>query len=264
MSRRLSVVGTDLEATQRLGSERRSEASAVAARIATLVQKVPAGWPIGLERSLCDKSLPHVSAGTAAGYLKRCGIKFVDPQRSKIPDRPASEYGVISLFERMDEGPLLPEDLLTAVKLMGGNAKWCDATVTTHPFPSGHYTEFFPPQLGRVALTKVIATVTEPGLPEDSLIRATRVYFAATLFHALQNGNGRAGRALFQCVLKADLGMRAPLFPLGPLFERNRESLLDAKHCWQWEGDAGPLVSLVCNGVDAYCSLYEQELESAS
>lgn len=260
--KRLYVGDTDLTAHERVDDDTRVRAAVVAARVLALVDKLPPGAPIGLEKNFHARTLPDVSAGVSTGRLRRLGVTFVDDVRPEIHDRPPSEYGVLHLFEAMSHGPLTMEHLGTAARMMGGTAIWRDAPATTYRFASGHYTEFPHPLTAIPAFVRLLSQVAIPNNPEAAVIRATATYFATTLLHPLRDGNGRAARALFQCVLKADLGVSTPIFPLGSFFEVNKTLLLDAKYRWQLDGDARALVRLLTNCLDAFCRTYEAELRA--
>jgi len=260
MSRLLDISGTDLTALGRLDAATTGAAANAATRIARLADRVPDGWPIGFERELYQRTLPDISSGVPRGRLRSLDVAFEDNLRVEVLQRPPSEYGVTSLLIAMDHGCIGVGDVKRAVKLMGGTAIERNTIATTLPFASGHRTGFVAPPIALPAFAAMLDGVVASAEPARSLIRATGVYFATTLLHPFIDGNGRAARALFQCVLKADLGMAAPLFPLGPMFEPNKELLLDAKYVWQLDADAHPLVRLVINCVTAYCDILEVEL----
>lgn len=259
----LDIGGTDLTALDRLNNETTDAALAAAERVARLAARVPIGWPVGLEQELHRKMLPDIAVGVPTGRLRRLGVEFRDELRAEVMQRVPSEYGVISLLIAMDQGALNIDHIKRAIGLMGGTAVERQTAATTLPFASGHYTRFADPKVALVTFAALMRRVTIAGPPIHGVVRATGVYFATTLLHPFADGNGRAARALFQCVLKADLGMIAPLFPLGPLFERNKALLLDAKYCWQLDGDANPLTRLVTNCVASYCTMLESYLPAA-
>ena len=259
----LDISGTDLTALDRLKGETTDAASAAAQRVARLAARVPAGWPVGFERELYRKTLPDIAVGVPAGRLRRLGVEFGDELRAEVLERTPSEYGVVSLLIAMDQGALDIDQIKRAIGLMGGTAVERRSAATTLPFASGHYTRFAAPDVALPAFVALTRRVTISGPLAQGVVRATGIYFATTLLHPFVDGNGRTARALFQCVLKADLGMAAPLFPLGPLFERNKALLLDAKYCWQLDGDANPLTRLVTNCVAGYCAMLESDLPAA-
>ena len=256
----LSIDGTDLSAVSRLDASTLAHAAETAARVIRIATRIPAGWPIGLEARLYETPPADISTGVPSGRLRAHGVRYDASLRAEILNRPPSEYGVIGLFTALDDRPLEPEDVVKAVRTMGGAPVWRTGPATTYPFPSGHVTRFPHHDRAHPAFHDLVRSVGEKGPCALGIVRAARTYFETTLLHPLLDGNGRAARALFQCVLKVDLGMRAPLFPLGPFFEANKGLLLDAKYCWQLDGDADPLVRMLTNCVAARCTTWEAEL----
>ena len=255
------VGDTDLNAVDRLDPSVRLKASFAAERIRAIGRMAPPGWPIGLETKLFEIAWPDLwGAIDCRDYLGEMGIPYAPGGlRPEVLDRPPSELGLVSLFKGMDEGPLRRSNIARAVRLMGIKAAWRASPARTTRFSSGHYTEFADPGRSARALDELLLSITEACPAEAALVRAAHAYFAMGLYHPLQDGNGRAARALFQCVLKADLGIVTPLFPLGPLMERNKRTLLNAKSAWYWDSDANPLVRFVTEAAIAYCDFYEAE-----
>lgn len=256
---RHSVADTDLTAINRLNRSTRSHAALAAERMRGILPVVPQGWPVGLENSLSEIAWPDLSRRIdCRDYLANMGILY-RPSETTLDGRRSSELGVISLFRAMERSPLRRADLAQALRLMGVEPCWRSSPARTAPFPSGHFTEFADPTHHARRFDRMLRTIERPGPGAAALIRAVKVYFTTTLYHPLQDGNGRAARALFQCVLKADLGISSPIFPLGPLFERNKRTLLNAKRAWHEDADANPLVRFMAEGILAYCDYYEAE-----
>jgi hypothetical protein len=255
------VGDTDLTAVGRLDRSTLMRAAIAAEQVRAVGQTAPPGWPIGLESNLLEIAWPDLSVAIdCRDYLREMGIPYAPGAlRPEILDRPPSELGLVSLFQAMGEGPLRRPDVARAVRLMGIEAAWRTSPARTTRFSSGHYTEFADPVRCERRLDRLLESITKAGPAESALVRGTHAYFAMGLYHPLQDGNGRAARALFQCVLKADLGIAVPLFPLGPLMERNKRPLLNAKSAWYWDSDANPLVRFVTEATIAYCDFYEAE-----
>lgn len=255
----ISIGQTDLSAIQRVNPVTRRRAAAAAQRVYKLSKDIPPGWPIGFERSMYERSLPDISAHVEQGRLRELGVHYIGGIRPEVALRPPSEYGVISLLNTMDKGLITADDVANAVRLMGGDGRWRTEAATTTPFASGHFTEFCDPRDGLPRFERLVAGVTGPIDLEMVIPFATQVYFAATLIHPFRDGNGRAARALFQCVLKSGAAITSPLFPIGPAFEFNKALVLDAKYAWQVDANASPLVELIVNIVNVYCGILESE-----
>lgn len=260
------VGDTDLSAITRLNGSTRLRATIATERIETIKRVVPPGWPIGLEQSLLPiawPDLPHEDE--CRDYLDDMGILYSpDGMRPEVLDRPVSELGIISLFRAMDMGPLRRADLARALRLMGVEPKWRVSPARTKPFPSGHYTEFADPKSRARHFERMLTSITRRGPGAAALIRAVKVYFTTVVYHPLQDGNGRAARALFQCVLKTDLAIDSPIFPLGPFLERHKRTLLNAKWAWHRDADANPLVQFIAEAMIAYCDHYASQWSRGS
>jgi len=261
LGHRQYVGDTDLTAVGRLDRSTRLRAAFATERVQAVGRKAPSGWPIGLETNLFAIAWPDLSGAIdCRDYLGEMGIPYTPGAfRPEVLDRPPSELGLVSLFQGMDEGPLRRPSVARAVRLMGIEAAWRTSPARTTRFSSGHYTEFADPGRSARPLDRLLRSITKAGPAGSALVRGAHAYFAMGVYHPLQDGNGRAARALFQCVLKADLGIAAPLFPLGPLMERNKRALLNAKSAWYWDSDANPLVRFVTEATIAYCDFYEAE-----
>ena len=117
--------------------------------------------------------------------------------------------------------------------------------MATTAFASGEAMEFLWLPHVRGRLDRLIGLVLEaqPQLPP--VAHAIAILFETLVVHPLQDGNGRLARLLFQGSLRRTLGLRSPVFPLGPAFAANRRFLLSAYLAWHLDHEPGPLVHFV-------------------
>lgn len=258
---RIYVGDTDIDAIARVGSTVRLASHRVAKRVARITHRLPSGWPIGLERHLLKHSFPKITISPVSRKsLEQRGVQYTDcapPPLPRLFNRLPSEYGVARLFQALERGRIEIHDIFAAVRLMGGEGAWRTKSARTRAFDSGHFTEFMKASNAKCAFTRLLDEIVQPHKARDTITRATKIYFATTLYHPLEDGNGRLARALYQCVLRTDLGLLSPIFPLGPIFHTNRHRVLEAKHLWQTSGDASGLMRIIIYAMNYYCDLYE-------
>jgi Fic family protein len=100
--------------------------------------------------------------------------------------------------------------------------------------------------------------LNEPTPQLHPLLHAIAVYYETLLIHPLRDGNGRLARLLFQLSLRQTIGLKAPIFPLGPACAANRPALLAAYLAWEFDRNAQPLVNFILAALSSLIRLYER------
>lgn len=231
----------------------------------TLGERLPPGWPVGLENDLLRRRLGVPSlAPVQVRHPIGSQIRFLGGGPNiHLLQRPPSEVAARRLWDRFAVGPLHPPDLLTAATLLGGTASFRTRAAQTTRFASGHKLEYLATERvpGRVARLCRAAGEREPKL--HPLLHATGIFFETLLIHPLPDGNGRLARLLFQASLHRTLGLKAPVFPLGPACAANRPALMSAYFAWYFDRDAQPLVDFVTSALEALVLLYSRNRDRA-
>jgi hypothetical protein len=134
--------------------------------------------------------------------------------------RPPAEPAVFSLYPRFHDWAL-NEDAITnlASCLVGQSVMVRKAGMRTTLAREGATATF--PEPWEIAGWRE-RLLSAPGLITDPFLLACYVYAELVLSHPLTDGNGRAGRALFQGALVRALRLSAPCLPLGVSSYLNR------------------------------------------
>lgn len=170
--------------------------------------------------------------------------------------RPASEIAARLLWERLDKGPVRPADLLIAATACGASPGFRSARARTTPFASGHQLEFLAPDRIAPRLERMLVHLNHPPRSTQPLLHAAEILFDTLLIHPLPDGNGRLSRLLFQLALRQTIGLRAPVFPLGPAFALNRSALIGAYLAWEFDHNAQPLFNFIAAALTTLVELY--------
>lgn len=238
------------------------DAEALRGSIVEISGRLPSGWPIGLEQNLLRRgfgALP-VPIATVASPLVR-DVRFLSNpayEKDKLLRRPASERAAQALWESAAAGPLEVADLLNASGLTGGRDQFRSGRIATSAFPSGHYREFIAPEQVPPRVDRLLRRLNETDPQLHPLLHAIAIYYDTLLIHPLRDGNGRLARLLFQLSLRQTIGLRAPIFPLGPACAANRAALVGAYLAWEFDRNAQPLVEFILAAVQALIGLYER------
>ncbi len=246
---------TDIDAIWQIDKSLYKEAEKVSSSISNLMPLFPLGWPIGLERYLYGCQLPDVSEGVICRTVM-ISSDYLSIIRPELMLRPPIEYGVINLFQIMNVKAPIIDDVQHSVKLMGGDSHLRNSPATSFPFEDGKYTQYMNPEDGLPVLKNLLSSIIVPANRDNALLRAIEVYMKILVCHCFQDGNGRLARALFQCVLKTELGVNVPVFPLAPFFECNKHLLINAKMDWEIHADPSPLVKLFINIIESLCDMH--------
>jgi hypothetical protein len=226
--------------------------------IARISAQLPPGWPFGLEHDLIRRgfgALPIVPA--AIRHPVGAGIVYLDdPKRDHLLRRPPAEVAARALWDRLAAGPLRLDDLLSAAGSLGGEPRLRTRPARTTAFASGHVLEYAAPDRVPARLERLLGRVNAAAPALHPLLHAVGIYQECLLIHPLPDGNGRLARLLFQVSLHRTLGLRAPVFPLGPACAANRPALIAAYLAWEFDGEAGPLVDLIAAALEQLAALY--------
>jgi hypothetical protein len=229
-------------------------------KIGEISAKLPSGWPVGLEHDLLrrrvgalDLPIPRVHDPRGAAII------FLDggsgPHLSR---RPPSELAGKHIWERLAEGALGLPDLLASAETLGADPRLRSHEMRTSPFASGHQVEYAGADHVPMRLARLLRRLSAPPANADPLLHAIGIYFETLLIHPLPDGNGRLARLLFQAALRQTLGLRAPVFPLGPACARNRPLLIASYLKWELDRDAQPLVDFIAAALSSLLRLYER------
>lgn len=230
------------------------------ARMKRINGALPAGWPFGLERELlrrgvCRLDLPEARVASEAGGR----IRYRDAgRRVHLVERPPAEAAARLLWDRLSSGMLIPADLLDLAGALGGSPRFRTGRALTTAFASGHRLEYLKPALVPQRLDAMLAKLSRLPANDQPLLHAVGIYFDALLIHPLPDGNGRLARLLFQAALRQTIGLRAPIFPLGPACANNRPALIGAYLAWEFDRNARPLVDFIVAALEALVDLYER------
>jgi hypothetical protein len=258
---RLSVAATPIFSLLR-HARLSEDAEALVPAIGNVSDRVPPGWPIGLEHKLLRRGFGDMRVPVAAVKSPLVkDIRFVsDPAQEQrtLLRRPPSEAAARTLWERAACGTLEMADLLNASALAGGGNHLRPGKISTSAFPSGHCLEFVAPEQLRPRFDRLLRrlNVTEPQF--HPLLHAIAIYYETLLIHPLRDGNGRLARLLFQLSLRQTIGLKAPIFPLGPACAANRPALIAAYLAWEFDRDAQPLVDFLIAALTALLDLYQR------
>jgi hypothetical protein len=235
-------------------------------RIREISAKLPAGWPIGLERDLLRRRVGALSLPIPQVHDPRgAAIVFLDGGSGPhLSQRPPSELAGRRVWERLAEGPLDVRDLLASAEALGAHSRLRSNEMRTTPFASGHMLEYAGANHVPGRLARLLRQLNSPAATADPLLHAIGIYFETLLIHPLPDGNGRLARLLFQAALRQTLGLRAPVFPLGPACARNRPLLIASYLKWELDRDAQPLVDFIAAALSSLLRLYARGREKHS
>lgn len=217
----------------------------------------PPSWPIGYERALLTRGEPKFELNEIPLLsVEARKIQFVDSARQDhLLSRPPSEVAALLLWQTLAADRLTPDDISSAASLAGASGRLRTGEATTTALASGQRIKYLPG--GRVAgeLQLLSQEVLEQAPKSPPLLQAIGVLFKTLLIHPLEDGNGRLGRLLFQGSLRQTLGLKVPIFPLGPAFSLNRGHILKTYFAWEFDNNPNPLVDFVLASVEALCRL---------
>lgn len=255
---------TDLSAINRIDPKLFGRLAELEIKMRLIARSMPNGWPIGLEEEIFKRlalnriafqRIPVITAKKNWPSLEGP----IEDGSQLITGRPLSEYGVISLFIDIDDNMLIIDNVLKAAGILGGSSELRSSRVTTVKFLSGEKIEYLKPDLVYLYFERLIEKIKFLNNYENAIIKAIAVYFETTLIHPLRDGNGRLARALFQCVLKTEMNIVTPIFPLGPASNLDTADLLNAKFSWYFEANANPLVEFIVGALEEICAYYLEE-----
>jgi hypothetical protein len=236
------------------------DARSLWARLAKASNSLPDGWPLGLEHDLIRRKIGvcEIAVVSPKGDVSS-RINYVDrPGASVFLRRPPSELAARLFWDRLTQDALQPADLLRAASLLGVQAQFRSGPMRTTRFASGHVLEYLSADKVPKRLERLLRNVGETAPRLHPLLHATGVYFDTLLIHPLPDGNGRLARLLFQASLRQTMGLKAPIFPLGPACAANRPALISAYLAWEFDRNAQPLVDFVLAALAALAELYER------
>jgi hypothetical protein len=237
-------------------AEERPDHRALIAAIRRTNATLPSGWPIGLEQDLLRRGFGRLSLPVATFSDRyRSTILFADdPLPRNFGTRPPSELAAQLLWERAAHHALQPADLLEAAARLGGAPRLRTGGARTTAFASGHRLEYTAadciPRRVEALLRRLFTASDQP------LLHAIEIFVETLLIHPLPDGNGRLARLMFQLALRQSIGLRAPVFPLGPACAANRSALVSAYLALELKRDPEPLITFVATALNALVALY--------
>lgn len=117
-------------------------ADALISTLREISDRLPSGWPVGLEQDLLRRRFGGLDlpiAEVRSPLVRDVRYLSHSTQHSqKLYRRPPSELAAKILWERAARGPLREADLLAAAESSGGAAGLRTGKMMTTPFPSGH------------------------------------------------------------------------------------------------------------------------------
>ncbi|MEO1488710.1 MAG: Fic family protein [Pseudomonadota bacterium] len=239
------------------------EARNLAERVRETNERIPDGWPVGYERDLGRHLVPKRLGKTSdydlgqiiPGFLTR-SEKGLD----KIDARPETELCLHALWTRPGAPPkeLKRPDLDFLAGRIGTTLRWRE--MRTAQTPSGHRILFTAvPDIER-RLDAFLNHFNTPIAPRDALLGAVDSYLHFLLIHPFRDGNGFAARALFQLFLNRHLGLRAPIFPIAPIYYRNLDLFQYGYLSWTLRADGDPLLGLFARVIDSLDTFFLDEV----
>jgi|GEM_PF-2469842 len=215
---------------------------------------LPEGWPIGYEQDWIKRREPKLTLVFEKPDHSR--VRMIEYRDSNgvghLLTRKPSELAAYRLWAMLDAGELTVNSIRVIGTLLG-----CSGTVRQQParttrFATGESIEFMCPERIPSRLRQLIERLhfRESGM--SPLLHAIGIYFETLIIHPFDDGNGRLARLLFLAALQQTMGLRAPIYPLGPALAANREAALKAYHRWEFDDAPLPLVNFVAASVRAH------------
>jgi len=237
-----------------------AELNELVTRIQRISDGLPSGWPTGLEHNLFQRRFGTMDVSvTPIRHRLGAGIIYLGkPSRDHLTRRPPSEIAARRLWTRLDSDLLVEQDLQTASDELGGSPCFRTKPSRTTAFASGHVMEYAAPDRIGARVRRLLNSVNKQPRSFHPLLHATGIYYETLLIHPFVDGNGRLARLLFQTALRRTLGLRAPVFPLGPACAVNRPALIAAYLAWEFDRNARPLVDFIAAALAALIALYDR------
>jgi hypothetical protein len=209
-----------------------------------LNSRLPDGWPVGLERDLLLSEQPKLSLAKVALHHRLArAIRFEDRSGTDhLLRRPASELAAYRLWSVLDQGQFTATQMGNISRLAGGASQLRETRAGTTPFPSHHRLEFLEPELVVDQVLGLLNRVSDPNPSLHPILHAVGIYFETLVIHPVVDGNGRLARLLFQGSLHRTLGLKAPIYPLGPALALHREYIVTAYLAWYFDENPKPVI----------------------
>lgn len=205
-----------------------------------------------LARGLPKLNLPSVELTSATGKA----IRFKDSgSTDHLLERPPSELAAHKLWRALGRDELTADDILDLSAHLGGVPRFRSGAATSTSFESGQSIEFLKVELVPRRLDDLLRRVVESAPPLPPLLHAIGVYFDTLLIHPLVDGNGRLARLLFLGSIHRTMGLKVPIFPLGPAIALHRSHVMKANFAWYFDHDPRPMLSFASAAVSSMAKL---------
>ena len=239
-------------------------------RILEVNDLIPDGWPVGYEIDAC-KVVPPIRLREDAGADLAALVSGFQTRASKdldkVSQRPELELCLHNLWDHCDivarpqAKPLTRADLDFLAGRLGTETRWREmrSAIT----PSGHRLLFSAAANVEERLGIYLEHFNREPDHERVFVSAIDSYLNFLIIHPFRDGNGFAARGLFQLYLNRHLGLKAPVFPITPLYYRNLDAFQFGYLSWALAGDGAPLTGLFAQSIGLLADFFEAEVKGA-